>query len=152
MRQEAIASTIQLGGPQAAPLLTRGLEDDDPTNYLMAIHGLGYHGDADCLPRLRKLLAAPNFRGQSANLIQVAAIALGRLGDEQGRAALKRLSRRSLFYRSRREPARDGAAWALELLAGKPTHGRPEPGAFGDLRPGTGSRRRLMQAYPPCPA
>ena len=146
VRQEAIASTIQLGGAQAAPTLVRALEDDDPTAYLMAIHGLGHHGDADCLPALRKLLGAPNFRGQSANLIEVAAIAVGRLGDEQSRTALKRLSRRPWFYRSRREPARAAAAWALDLLADKPRRERPEPGVFVDLRPGTSSRRRRMRS------
>jgi len=145
VRQEAIASTIQLGGPRAAGLLVDALEDDDATAYLMAIHGLGFHADPDSLPRFRKLLGAPNFRGQSTTLIQVVAIALGRLGDKQSLPVLRRLSRRPWFYRTRREPARDAAAWALEALAGKPKRKAPEPGAFVDLHPGGGSRRRLMR-------
>ncbi len=40
VRREAIASTIRLGGPQAAPLLVRALGEEDPEVYLMAIHGL----------------------------------------------------------------------------------------------------------------
>ena len=135
VRREAIASTIRLGGPQAAPLLVRALEEEDPEVYLMAIHGLGFHGDPACLPRLRTLLSSPNFRGQSTNLIQVVAIALGRLGDEESRTVLKRLSRRPWFYRAHRELARDAAAWALEALAGKPTRTAPVPGALIDLQP-----------------
>jgi len=144
VRQEAIASTIHLGGPQATPLLIGALEEEDPTAYLMAIHGLGHHGDAGCLPRLRKLVRAPNFRGQSASLVQVAAIALGRLGDKESRRLLRRLSHHPWFYRSRREPACDAAAWALEALDGKPQRAAPDFGAFADLRPGAG-RGRLMR-------
>ena len=138
VRREAIASTIRLGGPQAAPLLVRALGEEDPAAYLMAIHGLGFHGDPACLPRLRTLLRAANFRGQSTNLIQVVPIALGRLGYEQSRPVLKRLCRQPWFYRTSREPARDAATWALEALAGKPTRKAPVPSAFVDLRPAAG--------------
>jgi len=145
VRQEAIASAIQLGGPHAPSLLARALGDDDPTAYLMGIHGLGFHGAPNCLPLLRKLLRAPNLRGQSTSLIQVVAVALGRLGDEPSRPDLKRLSRRPWFYPARRGPARDAAAWALEALAGKPRRSAPEPGAFAELQPGVGARRRLLR-------
>ena len=142
VRREALASTIRLGGRQATPLLVRALEEEDPEVYLIAIHGLGFHGDPACLPRLRTLLRAPNFRGQSTNLIQVVAIALGRLGDKESRPLLKRLSRRPWFYREHRESARDAAAWALEALAGKPTRKAPVPGAFNDLQPAPDRSRR----------
>ncbi len=135
VRREAIASTIRLGGPQAAPLLVRALREKDPAAYLMAIHGLGFHGDPACLPRLRTLLRAPNSRGQSTHLIQVVAVALGRLGDEQSRPVLKRLSRQPWFFRARREPARDAATWALEALVGEPTPKPPVPLALVDLQP-----------------
>ena len=63
------------------------------------------------------------------------AIPLGRLGDEESRPVLKRLSRQPWFYREHRELARDAAAWALEALAGKPTRKAPVSGAFNDLQP-----------------
>jgi HEAT repeat protein len=145
VRQEAIAATIQLGGPAAERQLTSVLDDEDLMVRLMAIHGLGHHGGPDCLPRLRKLLEAPNFRGQSTSLIQVAAIALGRLKDQQSRPACKRLSRRPWFFRSRREPACSAAAWALEALAAQPNRDAPDPSPVVDLRPGISARRRLMR-------
>ncbi|MGD8817139.1 MAG: HEAT repeat domain-containing protein [Acidobacteriota bacterium] len=145
VRQEAIAATIQLGGPAAEPLLMSALDDDDVTTRLMAIHGLGYHGGPDCIIRLRKFLAAPNFRGQNSSLIQVAAIALGRLGDLQSGPACKRLARRPWLFRARRNPARHAATWALEALRGESKREAPDARQFVDLKPGTASRRRLLE-------
>jgi HEAT repeat protein len=139
VRQEAVASTIKLGGPQAVALLIGALDDEDPTIYLMAIHGLGYHGNADAVARIRKLLKASNFRGRSTDLVRTAAIAVGRLSDEESRGILTRLSRAPWFFRDRREAARDAAAWALATLDAEPTRKAPEQRTLAGLQPGVGS-------------
>ena len=145
VRQEAIASTIKLGGPHAAALLIGALDDEDATAYLMAIHGLGYHGNDDAVARIQELLKAPNFRGQSTDLVQTAAIALGRLSDEASRGLLTRLSRAPWFFRDRREAARDAAAWALAALDAKSTRNAPELRTLADLQPGVGSHRLRLR-------
>ena len=141
VRQEAIASTIKLGGPNAAELLLDALDDTDPTAYVMAIHGLGYHGNEEAKSRLRKLLGSANLWGQTTHLIKVSAIALGRLQDEKSRPRLRRLARRPWLFRGRRVAAQEAAAWALQALDGEPPGKAPDLGAFADLRPGAGALR-----------
>lgn len=141
VRQEAIASTIKLGGDGAGKLLLGALADDDRTAYVMAIHGLGYHGGDEATRRLRKLLKSLNFYGQNTHLIKVTAIALGRLRDKESRGRLTQLARQPRLFRSRRTAAQDAAAWALEALDGRPSRNAPDIGAFVELRPGAGPGR-----------
>jgi HEAT repeat protein len=141
VRQEAVASMTKLGGKRAGELLTKALDDDDRATFMMAVHGLGYHGDDAAKARLRKLLDSANFYGQNTRLLQAAAIALGRLEDEESRPRLNRLARRPWCFRKRRALARDAAAWALDRLDGKPARKAPAIGAFADLRPGAGPVR-----------
>lgn len=141
VRREALAATVRLGGDSALAPLRRGLEEPDVAVRCVAVHGLGYHGDADAAAQLRKILKSWNLLGRKTPVVQAAAIALGRLGDEHSRADLQRLARRPWLFRERREPARAAAAWALEALDGEPRRRTPEPPALADIRPGKRSRR-----------
>jgi HEAT repeat protein len=141
VRREAIVAAIRLGGERVGPLLTDALDDDDPTALLTAAHGLGYHPHAPGTARLREFLESPNPRGQNTTLIQVAAVALGRLADTRSRAKLEQLARRPWLFAARRRPARDAAEWALVALDGKPGGKVPLPPVFAEVRPAPGPRR-----------
>lgn len=141
VRREAIVAAIRLGGERVGPLLTDALDDDDPTALLAAVHGLGYHPHAPGTARLRKFLESPNVRGQNTTLIQVAAVALGRLADTQSRAKLEQLARRPWWFAARRRPARDAAEWALGALAGKQGRKVPLPPVLTEVRPARSPRR-----------
>ena len=141
VRREAIVAAIRLGGERVGPLLTDALEDDDPTALLMAVHGLGYHPHAPGTGRLRKFLESPNLRGRNTTLIQVAAVALGRLADTRSRAKLEQLARRPWWFAARRRPARDAAEWALSALDGRREGKVPLPPVFAEVRPARGPRR-----------
>jgi hypothetical protein len=85
------------------------------------------------------------LRGQSTSLVQTAAIAVGRLGDTESRPALTRLARRPWFFRERRKPAREAAAWALRALDGDGGGKAPDAGMFADVKPGARTLRLRRQ-------
>jgi len=123
----------------------RGLDESDLALQCVAIHGLGYHGDAEAAARLRQILGGWNLFGRRTPAVQTAAVALGRLDDEQSRSILHRLAKRPWLFRERREPARAAAAWALEALDGKPRRRAPEAPILADIRPGKRSRRARVR-------
>lgn len=145
VRREALAAAARLGGEHAQGPLMNGLDESDLALQCVAIHGLGYHGDAEAAARLRQVLGSWNLFGRKTPAVQTAAVALGRLGDEPSRSILQRLAKRPWLFRERREPARAAAAWALEALDGKPRRRAPEAPTLADIRPGKRSRRARVR-------
>lgn len=141
VRSQAIDAIIKIGGASAAPALVAATEDPDEEIRITALHGLGFHRSQEGVERLRQTLGLPNFRGGNSALIKTAAIALGRLGDQESRARLVALARKPWFFAAQRRPATEAAEWAVGALDNERATAPPEPVALRQLRPGKGQRK-----------
>jgi hypothetical protein len=138
VRQEVIKALAKLGGTKAAEFLVEALEDPDEGIQLIAIRGIGRSGVSPPVPELHAVLRRSNFSGQNTDFIQAAAVALGRLGDVEALASLRRVARRGPFlFRSRRLRATEAARWAISSILGEDVGAAPdvEPQGFEEKPP-----------------
>ncbi|MGD8329989.1 MAG: HEAT repeat domain-containing protein [Acidobacteriota bacterium] len=145
VRSQAIDTIVRLGGPTVPEALVAATEDPDEGTRISAVHGLGFHSSPRGVERLRALLALGNLRGQNSAVIKTAAIALGRLKDEQSRARLTALARKPWFFARQRQPVTEGARWALGALDNQRPGTPPEAASLRQLRPGKRARKRRLR-------
>jgi len=135
VRSQAIHTIIKLGGDGVADALVAASDDPDEEIRVTALHGLGFYRSESGIERLRMLLELPNFRGQNSAVVKAAAIALGRLKDQDSRAQLAALSLRPWLFAAQREPATEAALWALEALDNEHPPVPPEAASLRQLHP-----------------
>jgi HEAT repeat protein len=126
---------MRMQDESAENLLLRATEDRDPEVQIFATYALGISGSGRSRSRLEQILRSSNWRGQNTEIIQTAAIALGRIGDPRATQALVRLSEKKIWlFRARRTPTIEAAAWAVGALMGVDVGPPPEISRLASLK------------------
>jgi HEAT repeat protein len=134
VRRETVLALMRMRDEFAGDLLLRATHDRDPEVRLYAVYALGKSGLGRPRARLEQILRLSNWRGQNTELIQTAAIALGRLGDQRAAQPLVRLSEQKIWlFRARRAPTIEAAAWAVGTLMGVDVGSPPEVSRLASL-------------------
>ncbi|MEX1256855.1 MAG: HEAT repeat domain-containing protein [Gemmatimonadota bacterium] len=123
VRRESAQALANIGGAAAGELLIAAVDDEDRETQVASIQGVGKSGLIRGVPRLRPILRLSNRRGNNSDLIEAAAVALGRLGDTESVGRLQELSRTPWLYAERRRSVALAARWALQSLGVRPRRG-----------------------------
>ncbi|MFQ5742969.1 MAG: HEAT repeat domain-containing protein [Acidobacteriota bacterium] len=144
VRREAVRALAKLRGDRAVEQLQAVLQDPDFEVTMLAVRGLGQSGSRSAVGSLSDLLQLPNLRGQNTDIIQAAAVALGKIGDPAALSRLRRLARKPLLFRSRRMKATEAARWAISAIHGEAVADDLPEGFAGDATgPRSGSATAL---------